>query len=105
MTSDEHQPASALPAIAAASAAAAMPEIATSIGSPPDDLHHRRGERRRWFVRAIVSGVGGKTVGLVVSVLSVSMVVRHLDQERYGLWSVIGSTVAFLVLGNFGLGA
>jgi O-antigen/teichoic acid export membrane protein len=71
---------------------------------PADDWRSTRGLRRRYYFRALWSGAAAKVVNIGVQVVSMSMTVRYLGKERYGVWTTITTIAAWLTLANFGLG-
>ncbi len=66
------------------------------------DDHRRR--RLVGLIQGIVTSVGNKSVGMLVSFLSVPLTIRYLGAEQYGAWVTIGSLLAWLALTDFGLG-
>jgi len=70
----------------------------------PVDHGHTRGVRRRLYLRAVWSGAASRVINIVVQVLSLSMTVRYLGKERYGVWTTVSTIAAWLALANFGLG-
>ncbi|MCX6922960.1 MAG: MATE family efflux transporter [Verrucomicrobia bacterium] len=69
--------------------------------------HQPGTESERRYVRigqAVVTGVLGKAIGLAVGLISVPLTIRYLGAERYGLWMVIGSMLAWLNIADLGLG-
>ena len=56
------------------------------------------------IIQSVVTSLGNKAVGMVVSFLSVPLTIGYLGPERYGAWVTIGSVLAWLALTDFGLG-
>lgn len=64
---------------------------------------HRQ-RRLLGVIQGVVTGLGNKIVGMLVSFLSVPLTIHYLGTERYGAWVTIGSLLAWLQLTDFGLG-
>lgn len=62
------------------------------------------GRRTAGVLRAGAAAVAGRGVGLLVSALSVPLTTRYLGPERYGVWIVLSTLLAWLQLTDFGLG-
>lgn len=56
------------------------------------------------ILQGVVTGLGNKLVGMLISFLSVPLTIGYLGTERYGAWVTIGSLLAWLQLTDFGLG-
>lgn len=62
------------------------------------------GQRRiARVVQAVLSGLAGRFVGVVVSFVSVPLTITYLGAERYGMWVTISSLLAWLQLADLGL--
>jgi O-antigen/teichoic acid export membrane protein len=59
--------------------------------------------RRAW--RTTLTALGGKGLGMLLSIISVPLTINFLDRERYGLWLTIGSMLSWLAIADLGLGA
>lgn len=68
-----------------------------------DTADHRR-RRLLGLVQGVVTNLGNRVVGMVVSFLSVPLTIGYLGTERYGAWVALGSLLAWLQLTDFGLG-
>lgn len=55
------------------------------------------------IVRGIFTGLAGKGVAVLVSLVSVPLTVRYLGAERYGAWVTISTAMAWIALADFGL--
>jgi O-antigen/teichoic acid export membrane protein len=64
---------------------------------------HRR-NRLVGILQGVITNLGSKLVGMVVSFLSVPLTIGYLGPERYGAWLTLGSLLAWLGLTDFGLG-
>ena len=64
---------------------------------------HRR-RRMLAIVQGVITGLGGRVLGMVISFLSVPLTIGYLGTERYGAWVTIGSVLAWLQLSDFGIG-
>jgi O-antigen/teichoic acid export membrane protein len=53
--------------------------------------------------QAMATGLAGKGVAVLVSLVSVPLTVRYLGGERYGLWMAISSMLAWLAFADLGL--
>jgi O-antigen/teichoic acid export membrane protein len=80
------------------------PDRAADSAALPADHAPTRGLRRRYYFRALWSGAAAKVINIGVQVVSMSMTVRYLGKERYGVWTTITTISAWLALANFGLG-
>lgn len=56
------------------------------------------------LLRAVLTSIAGRGIGLVISVISVPLTVGYLGGERYGLWIAISTMLAWLGLADLGLG-
>ena len=65
------------------------------------DHRHRR---LLAVIQGVVTGLGNKVVGMLVSFLSVPLTIGYLGTERYGVWVTIGSLLAWLQITDLGLG-
>src|SRR5579863_2092931 len=74
--------------------------LAIGRAEPVDD-----GQRRyARLLQGVVTGIAGRGVGVVISVISVPLTVGYLGGERYGLWIAISTMLAWLGLADLGLG-
>lgn len=64
-----------------------------------DDRHRRV----LAILQGVVTGLGNKLVGMLISFLAVPLTIGYLGTERYGAWVTIGSLLAWLQLTDFGL--
>jgi Na+-driven multidrug efflux pump len=64
--------------------------------------HHRR--RFVSIVEGVVTGVASRLVGVFVSLLSVPLTIGYLGPERYGVWVLLGSLLAWVRLADLGIG-
>ncbi len=64
---------------------------------------HRR-RRLVSIVQGVVSGLGSRMVAIGVNLLSVPLTVGYLGPERYGVWALIGSLLAWVRLADLGIG-
>lgn len=56
------------------------------------------------ILQGVITGLGNKVVGMLISFLAVPLTIGYLGTERYGAWVTIGSLLAWLQLTDFGLG-
>ena len=56
------------------------------------------------MVQGVVTNLGNRVIGMMVSFLSVPLTIGYLGTERYGAWVALGSLLAWLQLTDFGLG-
>jgi O-antigen/teichoic acid export membrane protein len=64
------------------------------------------GDAERRYVRitqAMFTGLVGKGVAVLVSLLSVPLTVRYLGAERYGAWVTISTAIAWIAIADLGL--
>jgi O-antigen/teichoic acid export membrane protein len=62
------------------------------------------GRRRRGIVQGFVTGLGSRGVGFLVSFLSVPLTIGYLGKERYGVWILLSSLLAWVRLADLGVG-
>jgi O-antigen/teichoic acid export membrane protein len=62
-----------------------------------------RRQRITAIARGLVSGLGNRGIGVVVSLLSVPLTIGYLGPERYGIWALIGALLAWLNLADLGV--
>ena len=62
------------------------------------------GRRRRGIVQGLVTGLGSRGVGFLVSFLSVPLTIGYLGKERYGVWILLSSLLAWVRLADLGVG-
>jgi len=75
--------------------------LTLSRGSPRD--HRER--RSRGVFQGTASGLAGRVLAIIVSVISVPLTIGYLGSERYGAWVTIASVLTFLSITDFGLAA
>jgi O-antigen/teichoic acid export membrane protein len=63
-----------------------------------------RKARRANYLRAMWSGALSRAVAMLVQLVTVGLTVRYLGKERFGMWATISTVMAWLSIGNFGLG-
>jgi O-antigen/teichoic acid export membrane protein len=63
-----------------------------------------RGRRVASVIQGLLSGVASRLVGVAVSLLSVPLTIGYLGSERYGVWTLISSLLAWLNLADLGIG-
>ena len=61
------------------------------------------GRRRRGIVQGFVTGLGSRGVGFLVSFLSVPLTIGYLGKERYGVWILLSSLLAWVRLTDLGI--
>ncbi|MEY2480088.1 MAG: hypothetical protein QOI04_1015 [Verrucomicrobiota bacterium] len=76
-----------------------MAELGASRVSPQD----QRARRARSVVQGTASGLLGRGLGFLTSIISIPLTVRYLGSERYGVWITISSALTFLSFTDFGL--
>ena len=64
---------------------------------------HRR-RRLLAMMQGVVTSLGNRIIGVLVTFLSVPLTIGYLGTERYGVWITLGSLLAWLQLSDFGLG-
>ena len=64
---------------------------------------HRR-RRLVSIVEGAVSGLAGRGLGVAVNLLAVPLAVGYLGPERYGVWALVGSLLAWVRLADLGIG-
>ena len=57
------------------------------------------------ILRGIFSGLVGRGIGVIVSLISIPLTVRYLGAERYGAWVTISAAMAWIALADLGLGS
>ena len=68
-----------------------------------DGADHRR-RRLMTIVQGVVTGLANRVVGVAVSLLSVPLTIGYLGPERYGVWTLLGSLLAWARLADLGIG-
>jgi O-antigen/teichoic acid export membrane protein len=68
------------------------------------DVVDARVHRRRMYFRALWSGAAARVLNIAVQVLSISLTVRYLGKERFGIWTTVSTAIAWLGVTNFGMG-
>jgi O-antigen/teichoic acid export membrane protein len=56
------------------------------------------------IMQGLLTGVANRIVGVAVSLLSVPLTIGYLGSERYGVWTLISSLLAWLNLADLGIG-
>ena len=54
------------------------------------------------IISAALSGWLSKAIGVAASLITVPIVVSKLGKDGYGVWSLVGASISFLALTNFG---
>jgi O-antigen/teichoic acid export membrane protein len=67
-----------------------------------DSTDHRP-RRLAGIVQGVVTGIANRLVSVVVSLLSVPLTIGYLGQERYGVWALVGSLLAWFRLADIGI--
>jgi O-antigen/teichoic acid export membrane protein len=67
------------------------------------DIESKDHRRRRLFgiVQGVITSLGNRIIGLLVSFLSVPLTINYLGRERYGAWVMLGSLLTWLQLTDF----
>lgn len=68
---------------------------------PPADEGQRRVVRS---LDTLVTGLAGRSVGLLITFLSLPLTVSYLGPERFGVWATITTIMAWLNLADLGFG-
>jgi len=66
-------------------------------------MENERQQRMRQVVRTGISSGGARGVAILVQIAIVPLTLGYLGQERYGMWMVISSLIAFLQMADLGL--
>lgn len=61
-------------------------------------------ERYRKIILSGVSGIAARSIGILVSIITVPLTLGYLGTERYGLWMTISSMLAIIQFSDLGLG-
>lgn len=72
--------------------------------TPDATLNALRQERQRKASWSVAVSYLARGLSLVISLVSVPLTLNYLDKERYGLWLLIGSVIAYLNVTDLGLG-
>lgn len=64
----------------------------------------RAGERERRVVLSFVAALGTRVVTVVTNLVAVPLMLKHLGQERYGVWLTLSSFLNYLTFADLGLG-
>jgi O-antigen/teichoic acid export membrane protein len=64
--------------------------------------HPRR--RLASIVQGVVTGLASRVIGIFVSLLSVPLTIGYLGSERYGVWVLLSSLLAWVRLADLGIG-
>ena len=75
--------------------------LRSAIGRIEESDHS--GRRRRGIVQGFVTGLGSRGVGFLVSFLSVPLTIGYLGKERYGVWILLSSLLAWVRLADLGV--
>ena len=65
----------------------------------------RAEDRYLGLLEAALTSLGTRAVAAAVGLVTVPLAVRYLGAERYGLWVIAGSVVAWLSLADLGVGS
>jgi O-antigen/teichoic acid export membrane protein len=57
------------------------------------------------IVQGVVTGLASRVVGIFVSLLSVPLTIGYLGPERYGVWVLLSSLLAWVRLADLGIGS
>lgn len=68
-----------------------------------DEADHRP-RRLASIIQGAVTGIGNRLVGVAVNFLSVPLTIGYIGQERYGVWVLLGSLMAWFRLADIGIG-
>jgi len=68
------------------------------------EVNDVRGRRVASIMQGLFTGVANRLVGVAVSFLSVPLTIGYLGSERYGVWTLISSLLAWLNLADLGIG-
>jgi O-antigen/teichoic acid export membrane protein len=68
-----------------------------------DGAEHRRGRLVSIF-QGVATGLASRAVGVLVSLLSVPLTIGYLGPERYGVWVLLSSLLAWVRLADLGIG-
>ncbi len=66
--------------------------------------HDDRQRRDARLLEAVLTAAAGRSIAIVVSLLSVPLAVRYLGAERFGAWVTLSTLLAWLQLADLGLG-
>ena len=83
--------------------ALSVPGVARLLFGRITSADHRR-RRLLGIIQGVVTSLGNRVIGVLVSFLSVPLTIGYLGAERYGAWVALGSLLAWLQLTDFGLG-
>ena len=64
--------------------------------------HHRR--RLESIAQGLVTGLASRALGILVGLLSVPLTIGYLGPERYGIWVLLSSLLAWVRLADIGIG-
>jgi O-antigen/teichoic acid export membrane protein len=65
------------------------------------DLHRKRLSS---IVQGLVTGLASRVLGILVTLLSVPLTIGYLGPERYGIWVLLSSLLAWVRLADLGIG-
>ena len=66
-----------------------------------DHRHHRLVS----IVQGVVTGLASRVAGIFISLLSVPLTIGYLGPERYGVWVLLTSLLAWVRLADLGIGS
>jgi O-antigen/teichoic acid export membrane protein len=69
------------------------------------ELTDHRHRRLVSIVQGVVTGLASRVVGIVISLLSVPLTIGYLGPERYGVWILLSSLLAWVRLADLGIGS
>ena len=62
-------------------------------------------QRRLWnLLQSVVTSLGSRVLGMVITFFSVPLTIGYLGREQYGAWLSIVAFMAWIALSDFGLG-
>jgi O-antigen/teichoic acid export membrane protein len=63
-----------------------------------------RARRSASVIQGVLTGIANRVVGVAVGFLSVPLTIGYLGQERYAVWTLIGSVLTWMALADLGIG-
>jgi O-antigen/teichoic acid export membrane protein len=73
-----------------------------AVGEASSSTHRSR--RWRAILHGLLSGLASRALAVLVSLLSVPLTIRYLGSERFGVWALVGSILAWMRLMDIGIG-
>jgi O-antigen/teichoic acid export membrane protein len=64
----------------------------------------RSNERHRRITLSTMAAIVGRVINAIVALVTVSVTLKYLGNERYGLWMTISSGIGMLSFADFGIG-